>query len=115
MLVVRAYSLGHVHKNTLATPHRRDPIEDDLCRRHIAVARGGDDGIDDLFGVILHEPFGKNSRLVPRAPWLPGEIAGLAFLKPVSKIWACIFSHGRKSLLKRHRVIERHFPPPRSR
>jgi hypothetical protein len=87
----------------MRTPHRRDPIEYDLCGRHIAVARGGDDGIDDLFRVVLHEPFGKNSRLVPRALRLPGRVAGLAFLKPVSKIWACIFSHNRKSFLKRER------------
>ena len=73
--------------------------------RAIAVARGGKNGADDLFYVVLHEPLGHQRRLVPRAPWLPGGIAGLAFLKPVSKNWACIFSHGRKSLPKRFVVV----------
>jgi hypothetical protein len=63
-------------------------------------------GFDHSLGVVLHEPFCEQRRLVPRAPLLPGWIAGLPFLKLVRQIWACIFSHGRKSLLKRHGVIE---------
>ena len=77
----------------------------DWRRSAIAVARGGKSGADDLFYVVLHEPLGHQRRLVPRAPWLPGGIAGLAFLKPVSKNWACIFSHSRKSLPKRFVVV----------
>jgi hypothetical protein len=46
----------------MATPHWRDPIEDDLRRHHIAVARGGKNGADDLFYVVLHEPFGHTIR-----------------------------------------------------
>jgi hypothetical protein len=107
--------LGQVEKNTLATPPRRDSIENDFCRHHIAIDRGGD--------IVLHEPFGENCRLMPRALWLPGRIAGLAFLKPVFQICDCIFSHGHASLskcgkyringalilglLKRHGIIER--------
>jgi hypothetical protein len=41
----------------------------------------------------LHEPFGKQRRLVPRALWLPGRIAGLPLLKPMFQICDCIFSH----------------------
>jgi hypothetical protein len=35
----------------------------------------------NLFYVGLHEPFGHQRRLVPRALWLPGRIAGLAFFE----------------------------------
>jgi hypothetical protein len=63
------------------------------CRHHIAVARGGKNSIDDLFHVVLHQPFGEQRRLVPRPLWLPGWIAGLPFLKPMFQICDCIFRH----------------------
>ena len=41
-----------------------------------------------------------------RAPLgLPAGLPDSPFLKPVSKNWACIFSHGRKSLPKRFVVF----------
>jgi hypothetical protein len=70
------------------TPHRRDPIEDDLCRHHIAIPRGGKNGIDDIFHVVLHQPLSHQRRLVPRTLWLSGWIAALAFLKPVVQMLA---------------------------
>jgi hypothetical protein len=80
---------------------RSDPIEDDLCRHHIAVARGGKNSIDDLFHVVLHKLLGEQRRLVSRALWLPGRIPGLPFLKPMFQICDCIFSHG-------HSAVPRH-------
>ena len=35
-----AFDLGQVERNRTVTPHWRNPIEDDLCRCHIALACG---------------------------------------------------------------------------
>ena len=42
------------------------PIEDASRRRHVADPRGGQNSIDDIFGVVLHEFFGQQRRLVAR-------------------------------------------------
>src|ERR1700730_8862019 len=75
------------------TPDRRYSIENDFRRRHVALGGGFYNGPDDVFDVVLHKLFGEQRRLVSRALWYPGGIAGLAFLKSVSKILDCIFSH----------------------
>src|ERR1700730_16479083 len=63
------------------TPHWCNPIEDDLCRRHVALTCGVHNSGDDIFDIALHKLFGEQRYLVSRALCRAGGISGLTFLE----------------------------------
>jgi hypothetical protein len=88
-----AFDLGQVEVNRIGMSRRRYPIEDDSRRRHVAVASGGQNSIDDIFGVVLYEPFGQQRRLVACA----ARPAGVAKFKRLPPRFGRVFYAARSN------------------